>query len=842
MVSRVTRVPLETDWSVRAVGGDAAPTGLRDRAVPASVPGCVTTDLLAAGLIPDPYLDGNETELAWIGLTDWCFATTFELEAIDDRDRADLVCEGLDTIATVRCNGTVVARTANMHRSHRVDLRSVAVAGRNELTVTFDAPVPAAQRLSEQLGPRPHVTRHPFNAIRKMACSYGWDWGPDLASAGIWRPIAVERWRTARLASVRPLVTVVPPGDVEPGARPARGAGTVELHIAVERAASGGGPLDVACQIADHVGSATLAAQAQSAVVTLEVPDAALWWPVGYGDQPLYTVDVTLSAGGEELDTWQRRLGFRSVTLEATPDETGTALALVVNGVDITVRGVNWIPDDCFPHRVDRARYAARLLQAVEANVNLVRVWGGGIYEADAFYDVADELGLLVWQDFLFACAAYSEDEPLRSEIEAEAREAVTRLAPHPSLAVWNGCNENLWGYEDWGWKEPLGGRTWGAGYYFGLLPAIVAELDPTRPYSAGSPWSYGANAHPNDWRHGTTHVWDVWNRRDYLGYADYRPRFVSEFGFQGPPTWSTLRRAVHDEPMSPDGPKLAVHQKAVGGQEKLARGLVAHLPPPADFDAWHWATSLNQARAIAFAIERWRSIDPPCRGMVVWQLNDCWPAVSWAAVDGDGRRKPLWYALRRVFADRLLTLQPLGKDATELVAVNDGPTAWPATVELTHQDFEGRVLGKGTARLDVPPGGRVAVRLGEELGTAGDPRREVLVAEADGLKAFRWWAEDRELDLPAAAPSVTVTERPAGWEVRVHTDVLVKDLALLADKVDPSAVVDKMLVTVQAGKSATFYVEGQGIDPDALGVATVLRSANQLVARPQALKPGHRR
>jgi beta-mannosidase len=218
---------------------------------------------------------------------------------------------------------------------------------------------------------------------------------------------------------------------------------------------------------------------------------------------------------------------------------------------------------------------------------------------------------------------------------------------------------------------------------------------------------------------------------------------------------------------------------------------------------------------------------------MLVWQLNDCWPAVSWAAVDGDGRRKPLWYALRRVFADRLLTLQPLDDGATELVAVNDGPAAWPATVELTRQDFEGRVKGKGAARLDVPPGGRAAVRLGEEVAAPGDPRREVLVARAGGLEAFRWWAEDRELDLPAAAPSVTVAERPGGWDVHVRTDVLVKDLALLADKAAPDAVVDTMLVTALAGTSVTFRVEGRGIDPAALGSPAVLRSANQLVARP---------
>jgi len=368
------------------------------------------------------------------------------------------------------------------------------------------------------------------------------------------------------------------------------------------------------------------------------------------------------------------------------PDEAGTAHTLLVNGEPVFVRGVNWIPDDAFPHRVDRARYARRLAQVADAGVNLVRVWGGGTYEADDFYDECDERGLLVWLDFLFACACYLEEDPLHGEVVAEVRDNVTRLSPHPSLVLWNGDNENLWGFVDWEWEVRLDGRTWGDGYYHRLLPQLLpqllaellAELDPGRSYVPGSPFSPAGSSgdevrHPNDAAHGLMHVWDVWNDRDYLAYREHRPRFASEFGWQGPPAWSTLRRSVSDDPLTPESPGMLVHQKAVEGQRKLERGLVRHLPVPDDMRDWRWAMSLNQARAVQTAAEHLCSLSPHCSGSIVWQLNDCWPVTSWSAVDGDGRAKPTLYALRHAHADRLLTVQPRD-GGPAAVLVNDHP------------------------------------------------------------------------------------------------------------------------------------------------------------------------
>lgn len=863
-------IPLHNDWTVTALNGPV-PENVIGVEIPASVPGCVTTDLLEAGLVPDPYLDRNEELLGWVGRSDWCYRTSFRASPLAPGEHCDLVCEGLDTVATVRLNGTVLGHTANMHRSYRFDARPALVEGTNRLEVEFKAPVVAAEQMSQEIGPRPHVETHPFNAIRKMACNYGWDWGPDLATSGIWRPIGLHRWRRARVAAVRPLVSVDVPGAAreQPGAEapwaddslPRNADGAVEVHVDVEQAGSDGaeaGDLELSVTVAGRRASLPLRPGETKATLSLAVPQASLWWPAGYGEQPLYELEVSLHQAGDAtapLDVWGGRIGFRSVSIDTGEDGRGKRLGFVVNGRSVLVRGANWIPDDCFPGRVDADRYRRRLAAARAANINLLRVWGGGIYETDDFYQVADELGLLVWQDFALACAAYPEEEPLRSEIEAEAREAVTRLSRHPSLAAWSGGNENIWGHADWGWETELQGKTWGAAYYFEIFPAIVSELDPTRPYMAGSPWSFSHDAHPNDENFGSMHVWDVWNSKDYSAYRQHRPQFVAEFGFQGPPAWSTLARAVTERPLSTAAPGIAAHQKAAGGNEKLAQWLAPRWPQPRSFDDWHWATSLNQARAVTLAIEYWRALTPRCRGMVLWQLNDCWPVMSWAVIDGDERLKPVWYALRRAYADRALTIQPTSalaglppgpqpsqgpggqreSDTTEtaelsLVAMNDGLAPWDLELELTRQSFAGEVLAKGALTLSAAPGRSTAVAIDKDVATPGDPRREVLVAFGAGVRALWFYREDKDLALPVPDLEARAERTTDGFDVTLTASTLQRDVALLADKVDPAAVCDDMVFTLLPGETRQAHVRTAVIsDGTLLTRPEVLRSANQL-------------
>ncbi|KQW12514.1 glycoside hydrolase family 2 protein [Streptomyces sp. Root369] len=693
--------PLTEGWILRHEGGE----------LPAVVPGCVHTDLLAAGAIPDPFLGRNETDLAWVGRRDWTYET--ELPPVDGHEQTDLVFDGLDTVAEILLDGQLLGRTRNMHRSYRFDV--TGMAGR--LAVRFVSAYAEAEAVRGKLGERPAAYAEPYQYLRKMACSFGWDWGPTLVTAGIWRPVRIERWSTARIARVRPLVTV---GE--------QGLGVVELAVEVERARVEA-PLRVEASVGGVRASASL--DGTEGVVRLEVPDVGLWWPRGYGEQPLYEVELTLLHEGRPLDVWRRRVGFRTVELDRSADAHGTGFTLVVNGERLFARGVNWIPDDVFPSRITRERYRERLGQAADAGVDLVRIWGGGIYESEDFYDACDELGLLVWQDFPFACAAYPEEQPLRGEVEAEARENVVRLMPHPSLVLWNGNNENLWGFRDWGWEARLAGDSWGEGYYLGVLPRVVAELDPTRPYTAGSPWSGSWEHHPNDPAHGTHHSWEVWNREDYAEYRGEVPRFVAEFGWQAPPAYATLARALPGEVLAADSPGVLHHQKADDGNGKLRRGLERHFAfPEGDFDRWHYLMQVNQARAVAAGIEHWRSHWPVCAGTVVWQLNDCWPVTSWSAIDGDGREKPLYHELRRLYADRLLTVRMRGRKLV-LTAVNQAGEPWAGVLRLRRMSVDGEVIDE--AELDFRADRRTVtdVTVPPELVPVGP--KEFLVADAGG-------------------------------------------------------------------------------------------------------------
>ncbi len=815
----MNHLALHSGWQLTHVAGDV-PESFAEAtrsSIAATVPGVVHTDLLAAGLIPDPYVDDNESALAWIGHSDWAYETTFSWAA-DGETHHDLVANGLDTVARVILNGEEIARTANQHRTYRWRLGALLREGENTLRIEFASPIAYARERESVLGERPHSYVHPFNAIRKSACNFGWDWGPALVTAGIWRDIGIEGWSEVRIAAARPVVGV--DGD------PRR----VDVHVELEWQeldpdADGADARELSAEVAGERVTGSVRPGDERAVLSMRAADADLWWPRGYGEQPLY--ELRVAVGAAEV---RRRIGFRSVTLDVEADEDGSPFALAVNGRAVYIKGANWIPEDTFFPRVTRERLAARFDDAAAANMNLLRVWGGGIYESEDFYDLADERGILVWQDFLLACAAYSEDAELWDEFAAEARDNVSRLTGHASLVIWNGGNENIWGWVDWNWRSRLRGATWGDGYYQRLFPDIVAELAPTTPYSPGSPYGFSTYIHPNDPAHGTTHIWDVWNQVDYDVYRTYRPRFVSEFGFQGPPAWSTLFSVVHDEPADPYGPLMLVHQKAQDGNGKLERGLGDHIGAPRSIEDWHWATQLNQARAVRFGIEHFRSLHPLNQGAIVWQLNDCWPVISWAAVDGHGHRKPLWHALRDVYADRFATLQPRA-GGLALVLHNDTDARWQADVSLRRLRFVGAVLADEPSTVEVEPRQAVTIAVPASVADASDSSREVVTAElSTGERALWYFAEDPRLELDAAGYEADAAATDAGYRIRITARSLVKDLVLQVDRVDAAARVDRGLVTLLPGECGTFTIDARpGIDPQAFTAPGVIRSAGDL-------------
>jgi beta-mannosidase len=776
-------------WQLTGPGGS----------LPATVPGCVHVDLMAAGRLADPFLDDNEKAAAWVGRADWTYARDIAWDG-PVPERIDLVFEGLDTVATIDLDGVRLGGTRNMHRTYRFDVTGSVRDTPRPLRVRFSSAYAEAEKARQMLGPRPNAYPEPFNFIRKMACSFGWDWGPTLVTAGIWRPVRLEGWSTARLAGVRPLATY------------ANGRARLDLTVDLERTDERELRAEILLD-GRPIGAVAVPGGATRAAFGAGLDGVTPWNPRGYGDPALHTLTVVLCDGGTELDRWERRTGFRTVEI----DRSGGGFVFHLNGSPVLVKGVNWIPDDIFPARMTRARYRRRLREAADAGVNLVRVWGGGLYESRDFYETCDEYGLMVWQDFLFACACYPEEEPLAGEVAAEARDNVTRLSPHPSLVAWCGNNENLWLRGASGWADQPGGdRSWGETYYLRTLPGIVAELDPSRPYLPGSPWSGSWEHEPNSPDHETFHSWEVWNRQDYRHYRDSAPRFVAEFGWQAPPAWRTLRDAVSDEPLRPDSPGVLHHQKAGDGQGKLRRGLEPHFPARRSTEAWHYLTQLNQVRAVRTGIEHWRSHWPHTAGTILWQLNDLWPVTSWAAIDGAGRPKPLYFELRSLYAGRRLTIQP--RDGRLVVAVlNDDPAPWSGVVTVARQDAHGTVAATWNRPVDVPARSVTLLPVPAAVAAFDDPAEQFLVARLDGVRNLWFAVADKEFRYPDPGLTVTVEPAPDGLDVRVRAAALARDVLLQPDRLHPRAVTDRGFVTLLPGESTSFPVRvppGLVLDP----------------------------
>jgi len=815
---------LHDGWSLRiAPDGfqEGVPLHVREAMpIPATVPGTVHTDLLGAGLIPDPYVDQNELTLDWIGKTTWVYSRELPVVAPDSGEPV-LAFDGLDTIARLSIDGFEIGRTANQHRRYEFPLgEALAGEGPHLLEVRFDSVWDVIEEREAVNGTLPRAYPAAFNQVRKSACNFGWDWGPSLVTAGIWREARLLVVTGPRFVHVGPRVTLEGP------------RGIVEVNV--ELAEPAPADLVVRASVDGSESACAVPTGGTRAQVSVVVDDLELWWPHGLGGQPLSNLVVRLEdEAGAVRDEWSERIGFRGLRLNTEPDAEGTPFVFEINGATVPARGANWIPDDVFLTRVDEERLRRRLTQARDANINLLRVWGGGVYESGSFYRLCDELGILVWQDFLFACAAYPEDEQTAAEVEAEAIDNVRRLMPHPSLVLWNGNNENIWGFFDWEWKPQLDGRAWGEHYYLSMLPRIVEDADPSRPYWAGSPYSGTMDIHPNDDDHGLRHIWDVWNEVDYVAYRDYRPRFASEFGWQAPPTWSTIVESIRDRPLTQASPGMLHHQKASDGNGKLERGLEPHFVVPEDLADWHFAMQLNQARAVSLGIEYYRSLRPRNFGTIVWQLNDCWPVTSWAAVDGYGRKKPLWYGMRRSYAERLLSVQPRGAGLV-VSAVNDRGESWRESFIARRLSFDGVTLATFSGRFAVDRFGGQDITLPVDVAMATDASRELLeVTTASGIRALWFYAEDR--DLAYSTPEIEVVTRREGSsvDVDIRAMVLVRDLVILADRVDPAAEADDALIMLLPGESATIRVRGvpEGREAE-LTTAPVLRTANDLVVK----------
>jgi beta-mannosidase len=674
---------LHADWQFRAADallGDAAlfasDTGWRAAQVPGSVHGA----LLAHGLIPDPFLDRNEAAVQWVGESDWCYRLVFELAVDELREQLTLCLDGLDTYATVWLDGDRLADSHNMFVPLRLALGARLAPGRHVLGLRFDSALRRGRAIEAQHGgPRPLWNGDSSRLhVRKAPYHYGWDWGPTLLTCGPWRPVRLD------LADLR-IAELASPVTLTDDLSHAR----IDLDLTLEGRAELLASVRVEHLLLDPQGQvvarSSVAPRGLQQRCSLAVPAPRLWWPAGQGGQPLYTLQTRLLAGSEAapvvVDTLQRRLGLRRLRLVQAPvaGEAGQSFVFEVNGREIFCGGANWIPDDNLLERVTPARYHERVRQAVDAHLLMLRVWGGGIYEDEAFYDACDELGVLVWQDFVFACGLYPAYPALVDSVMAEARAAITRLRHRASLAIWCGNNEDYALAEEVGaLGGAIGNTASGADpgrfearvLYEQILPSLCLELDPGRPYWPGSPWTpatpgTGQQRPSHDHTAGDRHSWEVWHKQmlPYQRYGELSARFVSEFGLQSHPSRALLAATIEPAELFPGSRTLDWHNKAsspVGadGHRRLAVYLADNLrlASGGTLDDAVYATQFVQAEAMRHAFEAFRrgwqrAGARACGGALVWQLNDCWPVTSWAVIDSSARLKPAWYSIRRALA-----------------------------------------------------------------------------------------------------------------------------------------------------------------------------------------------
>ncbi|HEX6183948.1 MAG TPA: glycoside hydrolase family 2 protein [Pyrinomonadaceae bacterium] len=774
------RLRLDGSWTFREAG--------KGEWRAAKVPGSVHTDLLAAGLIEDPFYRDNERKLQWIGKTDWEYRTTFDAPAsLLARRHVELVFEGLDTYATVFVNERRVLEADNMFRTWRVDAKPALKAGANTLRVVFRSPInevlPRMKALGYELPASNDQGEKTSPHTRKAPYQYGWDWGPRFVTSGVWRPVTLEAWDEARIESLHVVQNRL-------------GRNSAQLTAEVEVVSNGdAGVVLVVEDPNDRRVSARQTVGLKEGVnrfsLKLSVPNPQLWWPAGMGSQKLYTLRARLFTDRGRLpsDELTTRVGLRTIELRQQPDRWGKSFMFVVNGVPVFGKGANWIPADSFPERVTRERYRRLLESARDANMNMVRVWGGGYYEADDFYELCDELGLLVWQDFMFACSMYPGDEKFLESVRAEAVDNVRRLRNHPSVALWCGNNEVETAWHHWGWKQNLPAKLWDdyKKLFHGVLPEVVAEHDPSRAYWPSSP-SSNLEEDANSQRMGDVHYWEVWHAsKPFSEYETQHPRFMSEYGFQSFPSIETVNAYTVPSDHDIQSPVMLAHQKHPRGNQLIREYMLRDFPEPKDFESFLYASQVLQAEGIKVGAEHLRRQMPHNMGSLYWQLNDCWPVASWSSVDYFGRWKALQYYARRFYSP-LLVSPRANSGAVDLHIVSDRPEPVPARLVVTLFDFDGRALlttGKDVTISPLRGDPYMTVFVKDFLG-GRDPKGVFLLSElktggrvvSTNTHFFRPF---KELTLAAPRVGTSVAATRGGFKLTLTTDKLARAVYLSA-------------------------------------------------------------
>ena len=681
-------------WQLREVG--------EKDWMPVSMPGEVHIALMNAGKIPDPFAMDNELQVQWVAERDWEFEGVIEApEALLVEEQVWLCFDGLDTLASVTLNGIVLGKTENAFRSYAWEVKDNLQIGENKIGITFSSPVKAVSEMQEKESLASVTQAIPGGPyLRKAPCQWGWDWGPMLPPIGIWKDARLEGYSSAKFESIHLRQEHQFNGSVEVSVNADVSRFSEEpLQLCLTLIDPSGKTFANTCKVLNGVGR-----------TSIEIQEPVLWWPNGYGDQALYSAEVTLRTADEHiLDEKEYLLGLRTLVLKQEKDEVGESFTFIVNGVPIFAKGANWIPADTFPTRITRERLAQLLGDAARAHHNMIRVWGGGFYESEDFYDLCDQYGILVWQDFLFACSIYPLDTlDFVENIHQEVIDNVSRIRHRASLALWCGNNEMDWGWERW-WPENKGIQKYRDAYktfFYETLPGWVGDLDPDTPYwfsspSSGTPFE---NANNNDF--GDAHYWEVWHgAKPFSAYRTQYPRFMSEFGFQSLPPMKTIMTYAEEDHWNLTDYMIEHHQRSDFASALFMGQMAMHFMMPVDFPSLVYMTMVLQAEGIRYGVEHWRRNMHRVSGTLYWQLNDCWPVASWSSLDYFRRWKALHYMSKRFYAPVLLSIEDdEAKAAMKVHLSSDLREAWAGEVTWQLMRLDGEVLDSGETVVNVEP------------------------------------------------------------------------------------------------------------------------------------------
>jgi beta-mannosidase len=790
------RIDLSGTWTLRRLR-----TG---QTVPANVPGDTHSALAAAGVIPDPYSGANELAVQWVGAEDWAYERTVVLPpGFLDGNMVYLDCGSLDTIAEVAINGTAVGCSDNMFVRVRLDARGALGPDENTVRVVLRSAemtaVDRALRLPFEIPHTVNPVQSPHrNLVRKVQCHSGWDWGPCLMVAGIPADIALVSTPFARIESV---VTTQ---------HHASESCTVTVEVAALAARAGTAHLVVRLGNVAHERRVELAPGLSTTTVQIDVPNPRLWWPNGYGEQPLYALEVSLDG-----QTVTRRIGLRTLELVSQEDADGLSLLFRCNGVDVFCKGANWIPCDALPERQTREDYER------------LRVWGGGQYESDTFYDLCDEKGILIWQDMMFSCALYPATPEFLSSVEREVRHQAARLRDHPSLALWCGNNENVGALR---WYAPA--RSNRDRYLVeydrlneGVIGRTLREADPTHAFWPSSP-SGGADDYGDNWHddsRGDMHYWSVWHEgRSLEAYYKVRPRFCSEFGYQSFPSLASIRAYAPEEDWNVSAPVMEHHQRHPRGNSIIVEMFTRYFRVPEGFASFVYLSQVQQALAIKTAVEYWRSLRPRCMGTLYWQLDDCWPVCSWSSLEYGGKWKLLHYAAVRFYSPVLVTAYRKDPEGpVEIWVMNDLRTALSGTLSLRVVGFDGKVRRREEIPVQVPAGSARTIGTYDAVQLAPRPGDVFLRLDLDAAGQVSendfFFAPWKACALDKANVNLALSQDGQVFRIELSTDRPALFVSLDADGVDGELCDNCITLLPDEPRVLTFRPREPGLDVETL-------------------------